>query len=191
MGKVRKAEKAKPVREVFSNGTNGVKLVAGLISNDTGLFDRIKSILEKRLHNTVDFESPLLDFNHTDYYNEEFGFNLKRKFLSFKAHVPLENIEKVKLLTNRVEHKTSTHGKRTINIDPGYLDLSKLVLFSTKDYSHRIYVSKGIFAEVTLRYKNKQFNPWPWTYPDYSTKEYISVFDSIREIYKKQIAGKS
>ncbi len=166
-----------------------VKLIAGLISNDAGLFDKIKLILEKKFHNTVDFESPLLDFIHTDYYNEEMGFNLKRKFLSFKRKVPLENIEKVKLLAKAVENRTSINGKRTINIDPGYLDLSKLVLFSTKDYSHRIYISKGIFAEVTLYYKDKKFNPWPWTYPDYKTKEYISVFDSIRELYKKQISG--
>lgn len=165
-----------------------VKLIVGLISNDIRAFDKIKSMLEKKLHNTVDFESPLLDFTHTDYYNEEMGFNLKRKFLSFKRKAPLENIEKVKLVTNAIENKMSINGKRTINIDPGYLDLSKLILFSTKDYSHRIYISRGIFAEVTLYYKDKKFNPWPWTYPDYKTKDYISVFDSIREIYKKQIS---
>ena len=80
-------------------------------------------------------------------------------------------------------------GKRSVNIDPGYLDLAKVVLFSTKDYSHRIYLDKGIYAEVTLFYKDNRFNPWPWTYPDYRTSEYLGIFKSIREIYKRQRSG--
>ena len=164
-----------------------VKLIAALISNDTVLFDKIKSILEKRFLNKVDFESPVLDFTHTDYYNDEMGLGLKRKFLSFKKTAPLKNIEKVKLLTNEIEGLNSFAGKRRINIDPGYLDLSKLVLFSTKDYSHRIHVGNGIFAEVTLFYKDKNFTAWPWTYPDYKTEAYISIFNTIRDIYKKDI----
>lgn len=172
MGRVRKPE--------------DVKLITGLISADPGLFHKIKSLLEKRLNNTVDFESPVLDFTHTDYYEKEMGRGLKRKFFSFKKKVGPDNIEKVKLLTNAIEKKTSVNGKRTVNIDPGYLDLSKLVLFSTKDYSHRIYIKRGIFAEVTLFYKDKKFNPWPWTYPDYKTGEYLSVFESIRDLYKTQ-----
>lgn len=166
-----------------------VKLIVGLISNNTALFDKIKSILEKRLKNPADFESPVLAFVHTDYYNEEMGTGLKRKFLSFKRIVPIENIAKIKLLADKIEKKNSTNEKRNINIDPGYVDLSKLVLFSTKDYSHRIHVGKGIFAEVTLFYKDKKFRAWPWTYPDYKTDAYISVFNTIREIYKKDLTG--
>lgn len=166
-----------------------VKLIVGLISNNTALFDKIKSILEKRLKNPADFESPVLAFVHTDYYNEEMGTGLKRKFLSFKRMVPLENIAKIKLLANKIEKKNSTNEKRDINIDPGYVDLSKLVLFSTKDYSHRIHIGKGIFAEMALFYKGKKFCAWPWTYPDYKTDAYISIFNTIREIYKKDLTG--
>jgi hypothetical protein len=75
---------------------------------------------------------------------------------------------------------------RSVNIDPGYLDLAKLVLFSTKDYTHRIHVGKGIFAEVTLYFQDDSFNAWPWTYPDYKTKEYIGIFNTIRGIYKSK-----
>ena len=166
-----------------------VKLIIGLISNDTDLFDKIKSTLEKRFKNKVDFESPVMDFVHTDYYNEEMGQGLKRKFISFKRMVPLDNIERFKLLANKIEKKNSVNNKRSINIDPGYLDLSKVILFSTKDYSHRIHIGKSIFAEVTLYYKDKKFQAWPWTYPDYKTDAYISVFNSIRDIYKKDLAG--
>ena len=77
--------------------------------------------------------------------------------------------------------------KRLVNIDPGYLTLAKLVLASTKDYVHRIYVGSGIFAEITLFYANGNFGPWQWSYPDYKTKEYAAIFGAIRNIYEKQI----
>lgn len=165
--------------------TEKVKLIAGLISGDETLFDKIKSSLERRLRNPIDFESETIDFNYTDYYDKEMGNNLKRKFFSFKRLVRLENIAKVKLLTNNIEKKFSIGAKRTINIDPGYIDMAKLVLFSTKDYSHRVYIGKGIFAEVALHYKDKRFNFWPWTYPDYRSGEYAQIFDAIRDVYKK------
>ncbi len=132
----------------------------------------------------VDFESPVLDFIQTDYYKKEMGDGLKRQFLSFKRTMALDGLSVVKLKTGRLEKRLSLGGKRTVNIDPGYLDLAKLILFSTKDYSHRIYLGKGIFAEATLFYKDKSFNPWPWTYPDYRTPAYIEIFNGIREIYK-------
>ena len=165
-----------------------VKLIAGLISNDAGLFDKAGRIFEKKLNNKIDFESEVLPFIHTDYYKDELGENLKRKFLSFKNPVSLKNIEKTKLISNKIEKILSADNKRVINIDPGYLDLSKLVLFSTKDYSHRMHVGRGIFAEVTLYFKNDKFNAWPWTYPDYKTDEYISIFNSIRGSYKREKA---
>ena len=166
--------------------TEKVKLIAALISNNAALFNKARHILEKAFGNPVDFESETLDFTHTGYYNDEMGLNLKRKFFSFKRPVPLKDIEKTKLISNKIEQKFSINNKRSINIDPGYLDLAKLVLFSTKDYSHRIHAGKGIFAEVTLHFKNDTFNAWPWTYPDYRTGDYISIFNSIRERFKNE-----
>ncbi len=145
--------------------------------------EKIKTKLEKKF-GSVDYESESLAFDNTDYYSQELGENLKRKFLSFERLMDLKNAYRIKLWTNAIEGKFLKSGKRRVNIDPGYLDLSKLVLFSTKDYSHRVYLGKGIFAEVTLFYKDKTFNPWPWTYPDYKTKDYIDIFNAIREKYK-------
>lgn len=162
-----------------------VKLIVGLIAKDVRIFESAKRILERRLKNSVDFESDCLAFDHTEYYKEEFGQDLKRRFLSFEKAVSLADIYRVKIMTNRIEDTLSKSGKRRINIDPGYLDLSKLVLFSTKDYIHRIYMKRGIYAEVTLFYKDGSFNPWPWTYPDYKTPAYINIFNSIRGLYKK------
>ena len=76
---------------------------------------------------------------------------------------------------------------RRINLDPGYVSASKMVLASTKDHAHRIYLGKGIFAEITLRYYQKTFQPWEWTYPDYRTQEYIDLFNQIRKIYMQQL----
>ena len=161
-----------------------VKLIAGLISNDEALFDKAAAILEKKLKNKVDFKSGVIDFSYTDYYDKEMGGGLKRKFLSFKKLVRLEGIAKVKLLTNDIEKRFLIDGKRAVNIDPGYIDAAKLVLFSTKDYSHRVHAGNGVFAEVTLHYKNKRFDFWPWTYPDYRSDEYVRIFGAIRDIYK-------
>lgn len=165
--------------------TKKVKLIAGLISNDETLFDRVCPELEKGLRNDIDFLSKIIDFTYTDYYDKEMGGNLKRRFLSFKKLVRLEGIAKVKLLTNKIEDKFRIGKNRTINIDPGYVDMAKLVLFSTKDYSHRVHVGNGIFAEVALHYKDKRFNFWPWTYPDYKSEEYVRIFGDIRSAYKK------
>jgi len=78
----------------------------------------------------------------------------------------------------------NTQGVRVMNLDPGYVSLSKLVLASTKDYTHRIYLGDGIFAEVTMHYANGRFNSWPWTYPDYKTEDYRRFFDTIRSKYR-------
>ncbi len=161
------------------------KLIIGLLSADQGLFRIVKEQLEK-IYGSIDYESDIFDFGHTNYYREELGEGLKRIFYSFKRMVDLDNIYKTKLRTGQVEKRFLNNGKRAVNIDPGYLNLSRLVLFSTKDYTHRIYLNEGIYGETTLFYKDDTFNPWPWTYPDYKTEAYIKFFNSIRAIYKEE-----
>lgn len=163
-----------------------VKLIIGLLAKDNATINKVTERLLSEF-GEADFQSGLIDFTYTDYYAKEMGSPLIRKFISFKKLADLEEIFKVKIKTNSIEDGLSVSGKRTVNIDPGYLDMAKVVLFSTKDYSHRIHISDGIFAEVTLFYKDKRYNSWPWTYPDYRTDEYIEIFNSIREIYKNQI----
>jgi len=159
-----------------------VKLVVGLLSNDIAAMSKASMALSRAFGRT-DLESGISDFTHSDYYRKEMGSGLKRRFLSFQRLVSLKDIYKVKLKTNRLEEKFLKAGKRRVNIDPGYLDHAKLVLLSTKDYIHRIYLNKGIYAEATLFYKDGRFNAWPWTYPDYRSDGYIGIFNSIRELY--------
>lgn len=163
-----------------------VKLVVGFIFKEEDVLNKAESFLEKRFAK-IDFQSQTFPFSHTDYYEKELGKDLKRKFISFKKLISPQTLPKIKIITNKIEQKLSNGILRSINIDPGYLDLSKLILASTKDYKHRIYLAKGIYAEVTLFYQNKTFKAWEWTYPDYKTAEYIAIFNRIREIYAGQI----
>jgi len=156
-----------------------VKLVIGLIGKEA-LFGKAESLLSKKFGKT-DFASKIIDFTFTDYYAQEMGECLQRQFLSFAHPIKPTELARIKLYTNRLEKtKFSERGKRALNIDPGYLTLSKLVLATTKDHQHRIYLGNGIFAEVTLRFRGKSFAKWEWTYPDYYTQDYIRIFNHIR-----------
>jgi hypothetical protein len=173
------------------SGHKPVKLIVGLIFSQVSLVNRAKTVLNKQFGRT-DFESPVLDFTYTDYYEKEFGRGLKRQFLSFQRLINPQDIARIKQLTNRIElqlalKKAKTTPIRGINIDPGYLELPKLILATTKDFSHRIYLKNGIFAEVTLIYRKNSFEPLEWTYPDYRTPQYIEIFNRIRQIYSSQI----
>ncbi|MCM8782566.1 MAG: DUF4416 family protein [Candidatus Omnitrophica bacterium] len=163
-----------------------VKLVIGFIAKEDMLIEKAKGVLEKKF-GPIDFQSNVRDFDFTTYYNDELGEELKRRFISFKKLIKIENAHIIKVLTNRLEAKFSIRGQRRINIDPGYISLSKLVLFTTKDFYHRIYLGKGIYAEVTLYYKDKTFRPFEWSYPDYRTVEYIEFFNGLREDYKVRL----
>lgn len=159
-----------------------VKLITGLIYSDEAVFIKARNKLRRKF-GRVDFESEKIDFNYTNYYQLEMGQGLKRRFISFAKLIPIQDLYRIKLFTKRLEAKFSVAAKRTINIDPGYVDLAKLVLASTKDYAHRIFLRKGIFAEITLTYRQDTFSRNDWTYPDYCTKEYIDIFNRIRKIF--------
>ena len=166
-----------------------VKLIVGFIFQESGAFLKAKSILARRF-GKIDFESRAISFTLTDYYREEFGEDLSRVFISFNRLISLEEIAKIKILCNNIERKLSSRGRRLVNIDPGYLNLAKLILVSTKDYVHRIYLDKGIYAETTLFYQGKSFREGEWTYLDFKTAEYIGIFNHIRELYAKQAKNK-
>ena len=150
------------------------KLFASVISNDWESFAKVLSALED-IFGESDYIGPILPFNYTDYYQKEMGKDLKRRIVSFQYLVDPQLLPWIKLETNRVEEIFSVSGKRRFNIDPGILDLARLILLTTKDYAHRIYVGNGIYAEVTLLYRNRDFLPLPWTYPDYKSKDLIEI----------------
>lgn len=131
----------------------------------------------------------MITFDHTDHYQKEMGVNLKRQFISFQRLAKPEWLINLKCFAKRLERKLSvgsTKSKRQINIDPGYISAGKLVLATNKNHQHRIYLGKGIYAEVTLCFTKGCLRPYQWTYPDYRTEQYINVFNKIRNIYLTQ-----
>jgi len=163
-----------------------VKLFCSIFSQDSNKLNKAKEILTGKF-GLIDFESGLLNFDYTKYYEDEFGKDLKRVFVSFKKITEPDQLWKIKIATNRIENKLKTKDKRTVNIDPGYISQASLVLATTKPYSHRIYINKGIYEEVTLLYKNSAFESLSWTYPDYKNSENIKIFLKIREILCGQL----
>lgn len=162
-----------------------VKLFIGVIAKDPSLFAAIKKILTRKF-GIIDLESQVLEFNYTNYYEKELGTNLKRKFFSFKNLISPDKISAIKIITNTLEKNFSKDGRRYLNLDPGYLNAAKVILATTKDYSHRIYLKNGIYAETTLVSSKGSFKPYPWTYPDYQSKEYVNVFVQMRQIFMEQ-----
>jgi hypothetical protein len=165
------------------NEKETAKLVTGFIYKNETDFDRAV-LLMKRSFGAIERESRELSFDFTDYYSKEMGKDLKKRFISFSSPVETGRAWKIKESTNSIEEDLSISGKRSINIDPGYLTLAKLVLFSTKNYSHRIHMDKGIYAEVTLTFEKGSFRPLRHTYTDFKTEEYIRFFNEVRNTLK-------
>ena len=165
-----------------------VKLIVGIIAAVPDLL----AVVHQRLggqFGRVDFASDLLPFDYTTYYETEMGKDLKRQFVSFERLISAEELASAKCFSNAVECEFAKGdtAPRPVNLDPGYISAAKLVLASTKDHAHRIYLQDGIYAEITLKFYRKTFQPWEWTYPDYRTSTYIDIFNHIRHIYMEQL----
>jgi hypothetical protein len=171
----------------IKNSEPALLFIGTLYSNEDA-FNRSKKILEENFGEIL-FISPSLPWNYSSYYKNEIGSPLSRQFIFFKTLIDPGLLADIKLKTNEIEASLSSKGKRTINLDPGYFTLSNVVLASTKTYAHRIYLGKGIYAEVTLIYKDDTYKPHLFTYRDYQDKTHIDVFLKAREMLKK-ISGK-
>ncbi|MEK7825880.1 MAG: DUF4416 family protein [Nitrospirota bacterium] len=160
-----------------------VFLFAGMIAQSKEIFNLAQSELKKSF-GEVSYQSPVYPWDRSGYYEEEIGRDLKRRFLFFAESVMPDRLADIKIETNRIErlflNKTGRNGKRTINIDPGYMNMAKVVLATTKDFSHRVYLRDGIYAEVTLIYIDDSYWPLPYTFPDFRSENYIGLFNSVR-----------
>ena len=163
-----------------------VKLFTGMLSQDTSIFAEVKQAL-LNMYGPSDLESPVWQWDHTTYYVKEMGAGLRRQFIFFETLIQPGTIVDIKLKTNQLEQQyLNDTGGRRINLDPGYLDSAKLVLVSTKDFSHRIYLGKGIYGEVTLTYSGKNYQILPYTFPDFRTDAYHDIFSKARDLYRKK-----
>ena len=158
------------------------KLVMSVFMKEKPLFDEVFSRLES-VGGDVDMISPWLDFDFTDYYYKEMGEPLFRRFVAFKSLMEQEELAAVKLATNEIEKGFLDQDLRKINIDPGYLLSSRFILATGKEYSHRIYIGKKIYADLTLMYTKKGFKTLEWTYPDYASKQVLKFLSQVRQKY--------
>jgi hypothetical protein len=160
--------------------------IVGLISATDFRAD-IFAELEGQLGQVV-LKSGSFSFCHTTYYDQEMGSGLTRQWCAFGNLVMPDTLVDLKHMTNTLEKKyPNRHGGRSVNIDPGMVSLSNLVLASTKNYSHRVYLGRGIYAEVTLIFKQKQFVPLDWTYPDYREEAALEFFTAVRAILRDRM----
>jgi len=136
----------------------------------------------------IALESARFDFRETDYYRLTMGEDLRKVFWAFERLIDPASLPEWKLSTNRWEQEyTQQHAgpePRPLNLDPGYLTEAKLILASTKDRDHRIYLARGVYAENTLYFHAGQWQKRPWTYPDYQRADYHQFLTRCREYYR-------
>ncbi len=166
-----------------------VKLFVGIL---TSLPETVPQAEEQlaRLYGNVDSRSGPALFDLTHYYDQDMGSPIYRYFFSFAKLIDPSDIAAIKLQTNGLESAFASQysaPRRPINLDPGYLEQSKIVLASTKNYFHRILIAGGIYAEVTLHFEKGQWRSFPWTFPDYRTQQYQQFFSSLRSLYRTQL----
>jgi hypothetical protein len=138
------------------------------------------------LFGSIALSSEAFAFTETEYYTSTMGTGLKKQFLTFKRLIDPGTLAEIKRQTNSWEIEYAAIGghdeARPLNLDPGYITAAKLVLASTKDHAHRIYLRHGIYAEVTLAYRHRQWQPLEWTYPDYRRDDFHQFFSRCRQV---------
>ncbi|PKL04077.1 MAG: DUF4416 domain-containing protein [Spirochaetae bacterium HGW-Spirochaetae-9] len=155
-------------------------LIIGVLSADLDIEEAILAALEAAF-GPVASVSAREPFAWTDYYQAEMGAEIFRYYLEFRNFIDPSRLASIKAMTNALEMQFSSTGKRRANLDPGLLAPGRFVLATTKDRAHRIALSEGIYAELTLIYEKGEFHPLPWTYPDWASDPVRSMLASMRK----------
>lgn len=170
-----------------------VKLIVGLLSQSEDLLAMAEDDMEK-LWGKIDVRSEVMPFNYTKYYKKSMGESILRKFVSFAEIIDPAKLASIKHQSNDLEEKYTQVPagielgvERPVNLDPGYITPGKLVLASTKDYSHRIYIGEDMYAEPTLHFYKGTWHPWPFSYPDYGSGDYFEFLTASRDCLMEQL----
>ena len=160
------------------------KFIVGILAIDEELLPVARELITQHL-GAIDLCSPVWPFTSTKYYAEEMSDTLYRQFVSLAKPDDPARLVDLKLASNLAElNDAQSRGRgqrRAINLDPGYITPAKLVLATTKDYSHRLYLDRGVYAETTLQFHVGRWEAWPWTYPDYAEPTYHNFFIQVRK----------
>ena len=164
-----------------------VKLIVSVLSAADGIAATVRQALEQRYGVTDSVDGPL-PFTYTNYYRAELGPDLYRWLLAFRTLVDPGRLPTIKLDANALEDRyLRADGTRRVNIDPGYIALSHLILASCKPFSHRPYLGSGVYADMTLLFQGRSFQALPWTFPDYADRPLIVRLNNVRARYHAQL----
>ena len=174
------------------NEPKPVKLIIGILAADSRCLQAAVGAVEAWF-GKPDLASEVWPFNETGYYRDEAGENIVRQFVSIERLIVPDELSQIKLKTNKIEQglaeELSVSLSRPVNLDPGIIEPSKLVLASTKNYAHRIYIGQKIYAEVTLIFSKGIWQSLPYTYPDYRQRCYHNFFTKVRGKLLEQLKG--
>lgn len=172
------------------NTPNPVKLIIGILAYDQSCLESAVETLENEF-SKIDSASDIWTFTQTEYYKDETGENILRQFVSFEKLISPDQLASIKCKTNKLEEKLAkklnVEASRPINLDPGIIEPSKLILASAKNFSHRIYIGKKIWAEVTLNFSKGIWKKFDYTFPDYQQQHYHDFFSKVREKLVSQL----
>jgi len=156
------------------------RLLVSAIYREEGRFEEVLTSLQARLGPVERTSGPFL-FDRTDYYEKEMGAPLYRRFVVMERLVPREALAAAKIGAEELEREFSENGMRTVNLDPGLLTEENFLLATGKNYSHRVYLRDGVFADLTLMYQKGEYRPLPWTYPDFTSPGIRAFLAEVRE----------
>jgi len=188
------SEESGEVGQIRSNATEALLFFA-LFSKSSEVLD----IAEQKLSTNfgpITFRSPRFLFDDTKYYERTMGAGIQKEWIAFDRLIDQASLGEIKIQSNQLEQEIAVIAPldvaRPINIDPGMVDEGKVMLASTKNHAHRIYVGQGIFVEVTLYLREGNWDFWPWTYRDYRRPEAKEFFNQIRARFReRKLAGTS
>ena len=170
-----------------------VKLIVGMLSGRRELLGEAAERLARDL-GPIDLSGEVVDFDFTHYYEAEMGGGLLRQFVAFERLIDPGRLADVKHTTNAIESQFAAAASggpaRPVNLDPGYVTEGKLVLASTKDFAHRVYVGGGIYAEVTLQYVHGKWVAHELTFPDYASGRYDAFLSEARRLLRQLLGRK-
>jgi hypothetical protein len=161
-----------------------VKLFCGLIFKQTMAAEKAKALLAEHF-SPIDSQSALIPFALTDYYQDEMGAPLFRQFVSFGELSAPEKLPEIKIFANKLEKQLARAGKRTVNLDPGYMSDANVIIATSKNHYHRVPLKRGIYAHLEYVLKNKQLAFLPWTYPDFQTEPYLAFFRRLFVLFRQ------
>jgi len=167
-----------------------VKLIIGILAADSSCLESAIQSIEETF-GSVDLTSEIWPFTQTDYYKDQTGNNILRQFVSINELIEPGQIAEIKHQTNKIEQdladKLKHQWPRPVNLDPGIIEPSKLVLATTKNFSHRIYIGRKMYAEVTLIYDKGKWKAFDYTFPDYKQQLYWDFFSKVRKRLLEQL----